>query len=785
MPQNNALLLQLRSTFMVEAREHVQAMSDGLLRLEKTQEPRAQGVIVDSVFRAAHSLKGAARAVELAEIEGLCQSLEDIFAAWRRTAVSSRPGMMDALYRALDTIGAMLATLATAPAAVLPDTSAVRRDLRRLGAPALQTAPFPTMAAAAVQTAAPTPAPAPAQDPKPVASPSPAPSLTAAAAATADDTVRIALAKLESHLMEAEELLSAKLAAGQRVAELRELAGWCETWRRGWAEVQVSTPLLRQAQAAATSEPTSATTSAAPARTLEIARILEFCDRSGETVKAIESRIAAIGRAARQDHDVLGKRVDDVLENAKNLLTLPFAAISASFSRLVRDLCRDQGKQADLIIHGEQVEMDRHILEAMKDPLVHMLRNAVDHAVEPPAVRARRGKPASATITLTVTQIDGNKIQFVLADDGAGIDGQRLRTAAAKRGLLTHEEAMRLDEAAALDLVFQPDISTSEMVTQLSGRGLGLAIVREKAQSLGGTATVTSAPETGTMFRIVLPAARAASRGILFKATDQLLLLPTALVDRVARIRPADIHTVEGRTTVFLAGRTIALVRLADALELHGRQATDPETGIEVIIVAGAAGNDAVAFIVDELLGEQEVLVKPLRKPLIRVRNIAAAAVLASGEIVPVLNPADLLKSARRVATREPRPATAPPAPAARRSVLVAEDSITSRMLLKTILESAGYAVATAVDGMEAFALLRAQPFDLLVSDVQMPRLDGFSLTARIRADAKLAELPVVLVTALATREDRERGIDVGANAYIVKSSFDQEDLVEAVGRLI
>jgi two-component system chemotaxis sensor kinase CheA len=604
------------------------------------------------------------------------------------------------------------------------------------------------------------PAPAVAQEPEPVASHSPAPALTAAAAATADDTVRIALAKLESHLMEAEELLSAKLAAGQRVAELRELAAWCETWRRGWAEVQMGP-------------------------SLEIARILEFCDRSGETVKAMENRIAAIGRAARQDHDVLAKRVDDVLENAKNLLMLPFAAISASFARLVRDLCRDQGKQADLIIHGEQVEMDRHILETMKDPLVHMLRNAVDHAVEPPAVRARRGKPASASITLSVTQIDGNKIQFVLADDGAGIDSQRLRTAAAKRGLLTHEEAMRLDEAAALDLVFQPDVSTSERVTQLSGRGLGLAIVREKAQSLGGTAAVTSTPETGTAFRIVLPAARAASRGVLFKAADRLLLLPTALVDRVARVKPADIHTVEGRTTVFLAGRTIALVRLADALGLHGRQATAPETGIEVIIVAGAAGSDAVAFIVDELLGEQEVLVKPLRKPLIRVRNIAAAAVLASGEIVPVLNPADLLKSARRVATREPRPAAAPPAPAVRRSVLVAEDSITSRMLLKTILESAGYAVATAVDGMEAFALLRAQPFDLLVSDVQMPRLDGFSLTARIRADAKLAELPVVLVTALATREDRERGIDVGANAYIVKSSFDQEDLVEAVGRLI
>jgi two-component system chemotaxis sensor kinase CheA len=778
MPQNNALLLQLRSIFMIEAREHVQVMSDGLLRLEKTPEPRAQGAIVDGIFRAAHSLKGAARAVELAEIEGLCQSLEDIFAAWRRTTVSSRPGMMDTLYRALDTIGAMLATLAAAPStAALPDTSAVRRDLRRFSAPALRTSPFPTMAATTAQPTAPAPMHGPIQEVKHASLPDPAPALTAAAVAAPDDTVRIALPKLESHLMEAEELLSAKLAASQRVNELRELAGWCEIWRKEWAEAQMGTQMLRQAEAA--------TTFRAPARAREIARLLEFCDRSGETAKTIENRIAAIGRAARQDHEVLGRRIDEVLENAKNLLLLPFAAISASFPRLVRDLCRDQGKRADLVIHGEQTEMDRHILEAMKDPLVHMLRNAVDHAVEPPSVRAKRGKPACASITLTVAQIDGNKIQFTLADDGAGMDSARLITTAAKRGLLTHEEADQLDESAALDLAFQPEVSTSEAVTQLSGRGLGLAIVREKAQSLGGTATVTSTPEAGTTFRIVLPAARAASRGILFKAADRLLLLPTALVDRVARIKRADIRTVEGRNTVFLAGRTIALVRLADALELRGHQGADPETGIEVIVVPGAGGSDAIAFTVDRVLGEQEVLVKPLRQPLRRVRNVAAAAVLASGEIVPVLNPADLLKSARQVASREQRPSAVSAVPATRRSVLVAEDSITSRMLLKSILESAGYAVATAVDGMEAFSLLRAQSFNLLVSDVQMPRLDGFGLTARIRADAKLADLPVVLVTALATREDRERGIDVGANAYIVKGSFDQEDLVEAVGRLI
>jgi two-component system chemotaxis sensor kinase CheA len=784
MPQNAALLRQLRSTFMVEAREHVQTMSDGLLRLEKTPATQAQGVTVDSIFRAAHSLKGAARAVELAEIELLCQSLEDVFASWRRTTLSPRPGMMDTLYRALDAIGAMLNALASEPVPPFPDTSALRRDLRRSGAPSAGSA-FPAM------EAAPKPGAAPAMQESPqariapavghAASPDPAPA-AAASAGAADETVRIALPKLESHLLEAEELLSAKLAASQRVADLRELADRCEAWRRAWAEVQAGARLLRQTAAPAESP--------AAGRDREIARILDFCDWSGESLKAMEGRIAALRRDARQDRDAIGKRVDDVLRNARNLLLLPFAAISASFPRLVRDLCREQDKQADLAIHGEQVEMDRHILEEIKDPLIHMLRNAVDHAVEPPALRLARGKPARASITLTVSQLDGNKIQFVLADDGAGIDGERLTAAAIRRGVVTREEAGRLSGPAALELIFQPEMSTSDAVTHLSGRGLGLAIVREKTQALGGTVAVSSVPGSGTTFRIVLPAARAASRAILCQAAGRLLLLPTALVDRVARIKAADIRTIEGRATVSLGGRAIALLRLADVLDLPATPDAGPREAIQVIIVAPGPGTgDPIAFIVDNVLGEQEVLAKPLRKPLLRVRNIAATAALPSGQIVPVLNPADLHKSARRVPGHAPlapaAPAEAAPAPAPRRSVLVAEDSITSRMLLKSILESAGYAVETAVDGLDAYAMLRSRSFDLLVSDVQMPRLDGFGLTARVRADKKLADLPVVLVTALASREDREKGVDAGANAYIVKGSFDQGDLIATVGRLI
>jgi two-component system, chemotaxis family, sensor kinase CheA len=263
-----------------------------------------------------------------------------------------------------------------------------------------------------------------------------------------------------------------------------------------------------------------------------------------------------------------------------------------------------------------------------------------------------------------------------------------------------------------------------------------------------------------------------------------LFLVPAAKVERVHRATDDDIRTVKNRETISVDNRAVSLVWLADVLQLPRRapDASAKRRFTETLIIGTA--DRRVAFAVDSVVGEEEVLVKPLRKPLVRVRNIASATVLGSGRVVPILNLADLLKSAASAGAR-PAPAPNPNAAAQTRSILVAEDSITSRMLLKNILESAGYTVRTAVDGLDALTTLRAERFDLVISDVEMPRLNGFGLTSAIRADRKLAELPVILVTALASREDRERGIDVGANAYLVKSDFDQSNLLEAVRRLV
>ncbi|MBI2295187.1 MAG: response regulator [Betaproteobacteria bacterium] len=741
---------QLRATFKVEAEEHLQAIGAGLLELEKAPSPREQRRIIDTVFRAAHSLKGAARAVNFAEIESICQSLEDVFASWKRQESAPSPGEMDKLHRALNAITAALA----APGA--------SRDAGT-SAPAL-TAGTPVHAArpkaAATEVVAP-------------------PAQGAAEKASSEETVRIAVGKLDARLLEAEEMLTAKLTTGQRVNDLRELAGRFEAWRKEWGAVEPEVRALRQALDRA------APGRAEPRLAPRLAGLLEFFDWNLDYLKSLENKGAALTRTAEQDFRVVGKLVDDLLEDSKKLLLLPFATIAAPFPKLVRDLCRDQGKEADLAIRGEEVEIDKRILEEMKDPFIHLLRNCVDHGIEPTGERDRLGKPRRATITLAVSRLNGNKVELLVSDDGAGIDTDRVKESAVKHGLVSAEEARQLGESEALELVFRADVSTSAIITQLSGRGLGLAIVREKTEKLGGAVAIESRRHAGTTVRITLPVTLATFRGILVEVADRLFVVPTAQVERVARVKPEDIQTVEGRETISLRGRAVALARLDAALELpRPAPSTEPPAAFPVVILG--AGEQRIAFAVDAVRDEHEVLVKPLRKPLVRVRNIAGATVLGSGQVAPILNVADLLKTARKTGGAATRVAgEARPAEAEAKTILVVEDSITSRMLLKGILESAGYRVKTAVDGVDAFTALRAESFDLVVADVEMPRMNGFDLTAKIRADKKLAELPVVLVTALEAREDRERGIDVGANAYLVKSSFDQSNLLEAVRRLI
>lgn len=715
MSSGEEFLQALRATFRVEASEHLQTIASGLVELEQAQAAADAAAQIALVFRAAHSLKGAARAVNHTQAEAQCQSLEDLFSSWKKLGLPPTQQDLDIAHRLLD---------------------AVSR--------AVSIQPHAAAAPAAVPQAAPS---------------------AAKVDVSAPSTVRVAVEKLDSLMLEAEEMLTVKLAAGQRAAELQALTAQFELWRIAWERVQ---PQLRALQRVSQGDALS-----------------EFFEWNHDHLRALEGKIATLSRAADHDRLMIGRHVDDLLADSKKLLMMPLATLGAPLPKMVRDLSRDQGKQVELKLQGEDIEIDKRILEEMKDPLMHLLRNCVDHGIESPDERMRTGKGPRATIRIDVAVIDSNQIEILVSDDGAGIDAERVKASAIEHGLLTADAAPELPERDALALIFEPDVSTSKIVTHLSGRGLGLAIVREKVEKLGGRIAVQTRPQAGTTFRIALPMTLATFRGVLVSAAERTFVLPTAEVERVLRFEQQDVKTVGTRATLSMNGRAIALVRLADVLELPAAARAEPQAPLTPAVIL-AAGNQRIAFAVDAVLDEQEVLIKRLNKPLVRVRYVAGVTVLGSGQIVPILRVSDLLRFGKRVEAGGRTTAAVPPATRAKsKSILVAEDSITSRLLLKGVLESAGYRVKTVADGMEALTLLRTDKFDLMVSDVEMPRLNGFDLVARVRADRKLGELPIILVTALASREDRERGVTVGADAYLVKSSFDQGNLLETVRRLL
>jgi two-component system chemotaxis sensor kinase CheA len=610
--------------------------------------------------------------------------------------------------------------------------------------------------------------------------PSPAPSL-------ASGTVRVSTQKLDAVMRQVEELLAPRLASAQRAKELREVAVSFATWKKQRARMRPVLRLIeRYVEGGGRSNGAARGLPELPKQ--ELPKLLEHLESEQLFMKTIEERLLRLSKFAAHDRRALAGMSDNLLHDVKEMHLMPFSSLLEIFPRFTRELARDQGKQVELVIQGGEIEIDRRTLEEMKDPLMHLLRNCVDHGIEQPAMRQDKGKPACGNITVAIAQKDGGKIEITVADDGAGIDAARVKAAAHKLGLVSAEEVEKLSEQGAQALIFHSGISTSQIITDISGRGLGLAIVREKVERLGGAVALESrhdggVQDTGTSFRITLPLMLATFRGVLVRAGEHCFVIPALSVERVTRVAQQDIRTVENRATISLDGQAVALVSLGDALELP-RQSSTANTSAQVAVVVLGTGRQRVAFQVEEILGEQEVLVKTLGRQLARVRNVAGASVLGTGQVVAVLNVPDLLKSAVKQAAPPPVAAETHGV-AEKQSILVVEDSITSRALLKNILESAGYRVTTAVDGVDAYTTLKTGTFDLIVSDVEMPRMDGFDLTAKVRADKQLAELPVVLVTALESREHRERGIDVGANAYIVKSSFDQSNLLEVVQQLI
>jgi len=752
--KDDELLQRLLVIFKVEAHEHVDAIASGLVELEKASSDDDARAVLDQTFRAAHSLKGAARAVNVTDVEALCQALESVFAALKSGKIASTPELFDLLHQVVDGLGALLDLSSSSAGKLNIEILIHALEASLTVAPSAKTKPAFTPVDPPKQLA-----------PVPVEEKEKRPAL---------DTVRVSTLKLDSVLRRAEEMLVLKQATLQQTNRLTKISRTPAEWKKRWARLR---PDLRRIERSLDGH--EEWHAADP----QLARMVEFLDWSRDFIDSLDSELTDLSQGAARDQRSTAAMVDTLLDEMKQIVMQPFPTLLDVIPRLVREMSRDAGKEVELAISGGDVEIDRRILEQMKDPLIHLVRNCLGHGIELPSERQRRGKPAQGKLAIEISARNGANIELLISDDGGGIDVEKVRDAARKQRLLSPEKIDALDDREIFPLIFQSGISTSPLITDISGRGLGLAIVKEKVEKLNGILTVDSKPGEGTSFRITLPLTLARFHGVLVRAGEQIFVLPTSYVDRVIRLARDKIKTIENREAITLDGQIVALARLHEVLDLNAPEVKSGSDNLHIVVLNSA--HQRIAFVVDELLHEQEILLKTLGSHLEHVRNIAGATVLGNGRVAPILNVPELIESAVRGSESSaytPRVVVEEKA-GQKKSILVAEDSITSRTLLKNILETAGYEVETSVDGVDALTKLRSGQFDLVVSDVDMPRMNGFGLTAKIRADKRFTELPVILVTSLDSREDREHGIDVGATAYLVKSSFDQSNLLETIRR--
>lgn len=459
----------------------------------------------------------------------------------------------------------------------------------------------------------------------------------------------------------------------------------------------------------------------------------------------------------------------------------PFADGTHGLARLVRDMARSLGKEARLVVAGERTEVDRDILEKLESPLSHLVRNAIDHGLEPTTARKRAGKPPAGAITVEARHRAG-MLHVTVSDDGAGIDLDRLRQKVVARGLNSAEVAARLTEAELLEFLFLPGFSTATTVTEFSGRGVGLDVVQDTVRRVGGNVRAITVPGKGTTFHLQLPLTLSVIRAVVVDVAGEPYAFPHTRIDRLIRVPRAEVRSVEHRQFVTVDGANVGLVLAGQVLDIPTPAPATPE--LPVVLLSDGAGE--YGLVVDGFRGEQDLVVRPLDPRLGKVPNLSAAAILDDGSPVLIVDVEDLFRSMDQfiqsgsLVRCETRPAAG-----RKKRVLVVDDSITVREVERQLLLHHGYEVAVAVDGVDGWNKVRSERYDLVVSDIDMPRMNGLQLVQAVRSDERLRDLPVVIVSYKEREEDRVRGLEVGANAYLTKSSFHDNRFMEAVADLI
>jgi two-component system chemotaxis sensor kinase CheA len=758
-----SLKRSLLSKFQEVSADRLQKIQLGILDLEKPTADQA----ADEVARELHTMKGEARMLGLAAIGQLAHAAEDVLRAERDGRAATEVAT-DLLLRACDTIsdlledneGAqsgtpasqeMVEALAAASGHSPPPIGGVK-SASQTAIPVVPAAPVPEVEATYEEPAEPVYVPPPAA----AVAPPPAPARAAKAEheeghspkALADRSIRVNVEVLDSlgllagdllvesargrlRASEVEALLQRFSRLGDRFLKLAEHLNVPNQMRNDLERIEGDLHMLRD-------------------------DAFRFVRRNGDGIETLHGNLAMMA-----DHVAEARLV-------------PLSTVFDAFPRAVRDIARAQGKEVDLVIENADLGVDRSMLADVRDALVHLLRNGVDHGLETPDERRMLGKPAAGRLRIRV-RADGDMLSIEVDDDGRGMDPQKLREVAVRKGLLTESQAAALSEREAIELVFRAGFSTRQEITDISGRGVGMDVVKKKVESLGGSVGIVSRLGRGSAITLRLPQSLALMKVLLVRLGDDVYGMPAADVVAVMRVKPEDRMEVFGTLAVKHRGKPTALVGLGPLLGVNGGNRFDKPPAVVV-----RHGDDLAALVVDGFVDEREVAVKPCGGEFLKgAAFIAGTAALEDGRIAVLLHVPDIMTEVRRMA----RPVTQGQA-AKRLRVLLVDDSPIARATESALVKALGHSVDEAQDGEEGYLKAQSQTYDLILSDVQMPRLDGFSFTRRLKSTVGLSRIPVIILSSLASPEDRRRGAEAGADAYLVKGELGVESLAQTIDRL-
>jgi two-component system, chemotaxis family, sensor histidine kinase and response regulator WspE len=724
--------------FRLEADTQTAVLSAGVLAIEELEHSPAA---IESMMRAAHSLKGAARIIGLEPAVRVAHAMEEVFVAAGKGAFTVRPEHADVLLAGIDFLG----SIARADDALIPDgpwTERANQLVARLAA---------VLAAPASS---------------PVSSPAGPAAFTPTAFESADRVVRVS----------ADSLTRLVGLAGESLIESRQLRPFIDGLLalRSTQVKLCNTIAALEEQRHDRGDREAAASQAAMLATLrdQADTVLSGLTRHCEEFEGFAGRNEDL--SSRLHHEVLTSRMRPLADGIRG------------FPRMVRDVSRSLGKQVRLDVRGDQTGVDRDILEKLEAPLSHLIRNALDHGIEPPDRREAAGKPPTGTILLEARHRAG-MLQITITDDGAGIDIGHIRARALALGIVAHQVADRLTETELLEFLFLPGFSTKHVVTEISGRGVGLDVVQTMVKAVGGSVRVTTQSGRQAVFTLQLPITMSVIRALLVDIGGEPYAFPLTRIDQILSCSHADIRTLEGRQYVDRDGVSIGLVLAAQVLDVELSPA--PAVGESLPVVVISDRGQKFGMIVSGFLGERDLDVRPLDPRLGKVPDISSASLLENGNPVLIVDVDDLVRSIDGLLTGRhlTRVEFARMAERARRRkrVLVVDDSITVRELERHLLQSRGFDVDVAVDGMDGWNAIRGGQYDLVVSDVDMPRLDGIGLVSLIKADPVRRGIPIVIVSYKDREEDRLRGLEAGANRYLTKTSFHDETFLHTIIDLI